>query len=112
MGSAAAKVRGIALMAVMVASFAAPGSSRAQPLVGSLATPPKYSPEVPAKITRPTRSRPGSVHFGWPKAHEDDASSEKSFDPIDFTAKSSNFSEVGLESGGRFNYPCSGTKEP
>ena len=65
MGSAAAKVRGIALMAVMVASFAAPGSSRAQPLVGSLATPPKYSPEVPAKITTPDtiETRIGSLRL-------------------------------------------------
>jgi hypothetical protein len=85
MNSRRAHLRAVGFL--MVAAFAflvAPGSSVAQPIAGPPATPPKYSPNVPAKITTPDtlETRIGTLRFkdGAP----DPATVQLAYDQLDF----------------------------
>jgi hypothetical protein len=84
MNSAAANVREIVLMAALSVSIAAPGLSMAQLFAGLPATPPKYLPDVPAKITTPdtVETRIGTLRFkdGGP----DPATVQLAYDQLDF----------------------------
>jgi hypothetical protein len=69
----------LAILVLMI-----PGPSAAQPLTGSPAASPKYSPDVPAKITTPDtiETRIGTLHFrdGAP----DPATVQLAYDQLDF----------------------------